>query len=197
MLFSIPDWFHIPFEWLWSNTQESWKTVMQNLGGEQDVLWEIWNWGNRRCSFFLTLETRVFRWKVRWKYFISDVTDAFSYRLHSCFFRIDRRNKDRPRLCRHHGFGSALRRAVLYQLINVWYKFTVFDHFDGFQFLWGSTAWIITEHLEFFNRALSLIESSTAASQKKWACGQRPLKKKILATEADGIDRLTIKMNVM
>ena len=62
---------------------------------------------------------------------------------------------DRPRLYRHHGFGSVLRRAVSYQLINFWCKFTVLDHFDGFQFLSGATAWIITEHLEVFNRALS------------------------------------------
>ena len=98
-------------------------------------------------------------WKQRFegdklKYFISDVTNArCSYRVCSFFFRMNERSKDRPRLCRHHGFGSVLRRAVSYQLINFLYKFTVLDHFDGFQFLSGSTAWIITEHIEVFNRA--------------------------------------------
>ena len=98
-------------------------------------------------------------WKQRFegdklKYFISDVTNApCSYRVCSFFFRMNERSKDRPRLCRHHGFGSVLRRAVSYQLINFLYKFTALDHFDGFQFLPGSTAWIITEHLEVFNRA--------------------------------------------
>ena len=88
------------------------------------------------------------------RYFISDVTNArCCYRVCSSFFRMDGRNKDRPRLCRHHGFGSVLRRAVSYQLINFLYKFTALDHFDGFQFLPGSTAWIITEHIEVFNRA--------------------------------------------
>ena len=88
------------------------------------------------------------------KYFISDVTNArCSYRVCSFYFRMDKRCKDRPRLCRHLGFGSVLRRAVSYQLINFLYKFTALDHFDGFQFLPGSTAWIITEHLEVFNRA--------------------------------------------
>ena len=80
-------------------------------------------------------------WKQRFggdklRYFISDVTNArCCYRVCSFFFRMDKRSKDRPRLCRHLGFGSVLRRAVLYQLTNVWYKFTAFDHFDGFQFL--------------------------------------------------------------
>ena len=74
------------------------------------------------------------------------------------FFSVVRRakrerSKDRPRLCGHHGFGSVLRRAVSHQLINFLYKFTALDHFDGFQFLPGSTAWIITEHLEVLNRA--------------------------------------------
>ena len=88
------------------------------------------------------------------KYFISDVTNArCSYRVCSFFFRMNERSKDRPRLCRHHGFGSVLRRAVSYQLINFLYKFTALDHFDGFQFLPGSTAWIITEHLEVLNHA--------------------------------------------
>ena len=118
------------------------------------------------------------------------MTDAYSYRVLSCFFRIGRRNKDRPRLYRHHGFGSVLRRAVSSQLINFWYTFTAFDHFDEFQFPSGSSAWIIGEHLEFFNRALSLIESSTVASQKKWACRSKTIKKS-LPTEADGIDSLT------
>ena len=101
----------------------------------------------------------LWHWKHRFggdklKYFISDVTDArCSSRVCSFFFRMDKRRKDRPRLCRHHGFGSVLRRAVSYQLINFLYKFTALDHFDGFQFLPGSTAWIITEHLEVFNRA--------------------------------------------
>ena len=84
----------------------------------------------------------------------------------------------------------------MYQLINVWYKFTAFDHLDEFQFLSGSTAWIITEHLEVFNRALSVVEFSTAACQKKRACRSKTIKKKNLPTEADGIDSLTIKMNV-
>ena len=98
-------------------------------------------------------------WKQRFggdklRYFISDVTDArCSYRVCSFFFRMDERGKDRPRLCRHHGFGSVLRRAVSYQLLNFLYKFTAFDHFDGFQFLSGSTVWIITEHLQVLNRA--------------------------------------------
>ena len=71
-------------------------------------------------------------WKQRFlgdklKYFIGDVTDAYSYRFLSCFFRIHRRNKDRPRLYRHHGFGSVLRRAVSYQIINFLHRFTAFD----------------------------------------------------------------------
>ena len=71
-------------------------------------------------------------WKQRFlgdklKYFIGDVTDAYSYRVLSCFFRIHRRNKDRPRLYRHHGFGSVLRRAVSYQIINFLHRFTAFD----------------------------------------------------------------------
>ena len=98
----------------------------------------------------------LWHWEQRFggdklRYFISDVTNArCCYRVCSSFFRMDGRNKDRPRLCRHHGFGSVLRRAVSYQLINFLYKFTVLDHFDGFQFLSGSTAWIIIEHLKVF-----------------------------------------------
>ena len=98
-------------------------------------------------------------WKQRFggdklKYFISDITNArCSYRVCLFFLRMDKRSKDRPRLCRHLGFGSVLRRAVSYQLINFLYKFTALDHFDGFQFLPGSTAWIITEHLEVLNHA--------------------------------------------
>ena len=132
------------------------------------------------------------------KYFIGDVTNArCSYRVCLFFFRMDKRRKDRPRLCRHLGFGSVLRRAVSYQLINFLYKFTAFDHFDGFQFLSGSTSWRTGEHLEVFNRAtaFSLIESSTAASQKKWALS-KTIKKMSLPTEAGGIDSLTIKINV-
>ena len=130
------------------------------------VLWKTWKRGIDSVQspppFPLHPSSHVFslrHWKQRFggdklKYFISDVTNArCSYRVCSFFFRMDKRSKDRPRLCRHLGFGSVLRRAVLYQLTNVWYKFTAFDHFDGFQFLSWSTAWIITEHLEVFNRA--------------------------------------------
>ena len=85
----------------------------------------------------------------------------------------------------------------MYQFINFLYKFSAFDHFDaGFQFFSDQLPWIIGELLEVFNRALSLIESSTAASQKKWAW-LKTIKKKSLPNEADGIDRLTIQMNVM
>ena len=110
-------------------------------------------------------------WKQRFggdklKYFISDITNArCSYRVCLFFLRMDKRSKDRPRLCRHLGFGSVLRRAVSYQLINFLYKFTALDHFDGFQFLPGSTAWIITEHLEVLNRAFKWGWSKTI--QKK------------------------------
>ena len=72
----------------------------------------------------------LWHWEQRFggdklRYFISDVTNArCCYRVCSSFFRMDGRNKDRPRLCRHHGFGSVLRRAVSYQLINFLYKST-------------------------------------------------------------------------
>ena len=86
------------------------------------------------------------------KYFISDVTDVYSYRVLSYVLGWTE--------------GTRIDQGC-------------FAIFDEFQFLSGSTAWIIGEHLEVFNRALSLIESSTAASQKKWACGQRPLRKRV------------------
>ena len=99
------------------------------------------------------------------KYFISDVTNArCSYRVCSFFFRMDKRSKDRPRLCRHLGFGSVLRRAVSYQLIKFLYKFTAFDHLDGFPL----------QTRTVFNRALSLVESYTAASQKERAWSSLP-----------------------
>ena len=58
----------------------------------------------------------------------------------------------------------------------------------GFNSFQDQMPWIITEPLEVFNRALSLVESPTAASQKKWAWSKTILKEKSLPTEADGMN---------